>query len=684
MKKILKNISVLGLAALALVGCEDMFTAENELVTSDLEPQDTLYQVMGIVQRMEKLMTRTVLFGEARADLVDINDYTSKDIRQLADNAVSLDNEYNNPTDYYAVINSCNIYLSYVDSLLTTHGERYYEKEIAAVKAYRAWTYLELAKIYGEVPFITEPIETSAFAEEVVSEYPKRGLEFICSYFIEDLKGYPYIAENNSMIPSYAGTYHNESYRKFFIPARVMLAELYLWRGSCTQNRQDFIEAIRMYHDFLSFANEEHPLGTDNVTWQDANFKNITDNYSNRFKYGKEQITAIPMDTIECYGHVTDLRAIFNSSYKYNYYAMLNPSQRIKEISREQKFCFYRYENSKADTLYAPDDVTKVANEMEVGDLRLRSVYNTKSKKDLTHAEYNDLRQEITKYSDVSNMGKSNDERVFYVPLYRVTTLYLHMAEALNRAGFYETAFAVLKYGLDYEGNFWDYVSNVELSELNTVFSYGVSSTSSYDISFIYWGRMNTTYTNYPPFIVRRLNEPTFNQFDMMGVHSLGSGHSEVNKYYELPHDAAAWAEADAMYAVMDSIQEAFNEWYVDNPEPDDVNSDEYKVWYEEFEQKFNTPYEEAYEKYEELSNAAREKEKDVCQQFVTQKILDEEALEGMFEGQRFYDLMRQALFTGDKDYIANEVAKRKGVNGVCPAADNLRGGKWYLPLRSR
>ncbi|MCQ2093834.1 MAG: RagB/SusD family nutrient uptake outer membrane protein [Bacteroidaceae bacterium] len=680
MKKILKNISVLGLAALALVGCEDMFTAENELVTSDLEPQDTLYQVMGIVQRMEKLMTRTVLFGEARADLVDINDYTSKDIRQLADNAVSLDNEYNNPTDYYAVINSCNIYLAYVDSLLTTHGERYFEKEIAAVKAYRAWTYLELAKIYGEVPFITEPVETSAFAEKVVSEYPKRGLEFICSYFIEDLKGYPYIAENNSMIPSYAGTYHNESYRKFFIPARVMLAELYLWRGSCTQNRQDFIEAIRMYHDFLSFANEEHPLGTDNVTWQDANFKNITDNYSNRFKYGKEQITAIPMDTIECYGHVTDLRAIFNSSYKNNYYAMLNPSQRIKEISREQKFCFYRYENSRADTLYAPDDVTKVEDAMEVGDLRLHSVYSIKSEKNLTHSEYNELRQKISKYNDVGNAN--NDERVFYVPLYRTTTLYLHMAEALNRAGFYETAFAVLKYGLDYGWNYQSYISNVELGELSTIVSYGIPSTYE-GYSFLYWGDMNTTSQNYP-FQVRRLNDPTFNQFDMMGVHSLGSGHSEVNKYYELPRNPEDWAEADAMYAVIDSIQEAFDEWYVDNPVPDDVNSDEYKAWYDEYEQEFNTPYKEAYEKYEELSNAAREKEKDVCQQFVTQKILDEEALEGMFEGQRFYDLMRQALFTGDKDYIANEVAKRKGVNGVCPAADNLRGGKWYLPLRSR
>ena len=31
-------------------------------------------------------------------------------------------------------------------------------KEYAAVKAFRAWTYLQLALVYEKVPFVTEPI----------------------------------------------------------------------------------------------------------------------------------------------------------------------------------------------------------------------------------------------------------------------------------------------------------------------------------------------------------------------------------------------------------------------------------------------------------------------------------------------------------------------------------------------
>jgi hypothetical protein len=61
--------------------------------------------------------------------------------------------------------------------------------------------------------------------------------------------------------------------------------------------------------------------------------------------------------------------------------------------------------------------------------------------------------------------------------------------------------------------------------------------------------------------------------------------------------------------------------------------------------------------------------------------ILDEEALEGMFEGLRFYDLMRYAMYHNDPDYIANQVARRKGAGQYDTRADALKGGKWYLPL---
>jgi hypothetical protein len=153
------------LSALLLIGvgafttsCEDMFTAENKLVQTDLAPRDTVYQIMGIVQNMQKIADRTVILGEVRADLVDINSQTPIDLQAVADNAVTIDNAYNNPTDYYAVINSCNTYLAYVDTALLSKGEQYYRNEIIAAKCFRAWTYLELAKIYGKVPFVTTPV----------------------------------------------------------------------------------------------------------------------------------------------------------------------------------------------------------------------------------------------------------------------------------------------------------------------------------------------------------------------------------------------------------------------------------------------------------------------------------------------------------------------------------------------
>ena len=132
----------------ATTSCEDMFTADNNLVTTDLAPKDTLYQMMGILKSMQKLGDRTVLLGEIRADLIDIDpNHSSKDLQELANNTVSFDNVYNKPADYYAVINNCNVYLANVDSMRNSQGtEKYYMKEICAAKCFRAWAYLEVRR----------------------------------------------------------------------------------------------------------------------------------------------------------------------------------------------------------------------------------------------------------------------------------------------------------------------------------------------------------------------------------------------------------------------------------------------------------------------------------------------------------------------------------------------------------
>ena len=87
------------------------------------------------------------------------------------------------------------------------------------------------------------------------------------------------------------------------------------------------------------------------------------------------------------------------------------------------------------DTIYAPR--TGFTRSEYQGDLRYSSNYSLSSSGTQSdYSEYNSYRQRINKISSSK------------VTLYRRTMVYLRYAEALNRAGYPQTAFAILKYGI--------------------------------------------------------------------------------------------------------------------------------------------------------------------------------------------------------------------------------------------
>lgn len=675
--------------------CEDMFTADNELVTTQLAPQDTLYSIMGIVHDMQKLATRTVLFGELRADLVSATSHATKAIQQISENNIDVDNEYNNPTDYYAVINDCNIYLANVDTALVTHGDIKFEKEILAAKIFRAWTYLELVKVYGQVPFITDQVLTAAEAEEQTANAPKKDMEFICEYFIKELEDYMSYnyrwSRNLDLRPSYASNYAGASIANFFIPVRVMLGELNLWLGSVTKDVAAYKRAVQYYHDFLTFAGEEHPTGYNrNAKWGTRNFDNKPgDSYASgdRFKMGNitgkntDVIAYIPVDTLEYYGNTSDLREIFCATFTNDYYSQVSPSARLKELSAEPWYCYFDYRSQKEqDTLYAPRDVKKLESESYLGDLRYSAVCNIVSELDKYH-DYNSERQYILKYTEGSTRT-SNDERLRFVPLYRVSIIYLHMAEALNRAGFPETAFAVLKYGLtdDLMHN-RDIISPQEFEGLLALPTIGYTTSNTYGeaSSAAFWD--HTVFINYDPTLGSGQGlDPT-----QEGIHNHGSGDSPQNAHYALPHNETIWAKYNGLVADSLSLTKELHDWMMENPITSQSSHEDSVAFYatvEEYHTKITAKYVAANEEYPVAYAAQRLEYPD----FVAQKILEEEALEGMFEGYRFYDLMRWEMFYGTTDFLATEVGKRAGTaEGVAPVPEaRLTGNKWYLPLRKR
>ena len=79
-------------------------------------------------------------------------DAANTDLKALSAFDFNEKNRYNQISDYYAVINNCNYFIAHIDTAMERRGKNLFMDEYAVVKSYRAWTYLQLAQAYGEVP----------------------------------------------------------------------------------------------------------------------------------------------------------------------------------------------------------------------------------------------------------------------------------------------------------------------------------------------------------------------------------------------------------------------------------------------------------------------------------------------------------------------------------------------------
>jgi hypothetical protein len=460
------------------------FAENNHLNT----PNDTVYSLFGIISKMQVIADRTILLGELRGENVSLTDQAATDLQQIANFEVDDVNSYNAAADYYAIIQNCNFFIANADTSLSKRGESIFIREYAAVKTFRAWTYLQLAQIYGSVPFVTEPLLTEKAAD--LSKFPKYDIQQIANYFIADLA--PYV---DTKYPQY-GAVNNLNSAKFFIPVRVLLGELCLWAGRYT-------EAATYYHDYLTELNNPRPIGTYRIEWSTLDFSSATSSYSNSFSNASvDMLTVLPMERSEYNGTVSYLADVYNSTNNNNYYYQAEPSQALRKLSAAQTSVML-YNNPVTqlqDTLTLPDSVV-LSNEIMRGDLRLSTIYTLRSAS-TANTQQNKYRQNISKFNFQTATNSTNGQMILTaVPLYRLAEVYLHYAEALNRAGYPEAAFTVLKYGLR-EQTIGQYVNAAELEAAGNLV---------------------------------RFSQYNFTQANTIGLHSRGCGHAEADVTYVIP-----------------------------------------------------------------------------------------------------------------------------------------------------
>jgi hypothetical protein len=478
----MKNNKLLLLAALVILlpSCSDMLETESEYVEFEKDntlnhPTDSVYSVLGIIGKMQIIADRTVLFGEVRGDLVTPTEAASADLKRLANFEFTEDNKYNAISDYYAVINNCNYYLAHVDTALQRRGRNLFRAEYAAVKSFRAWTYLQLAMAYGQVPLVTDPVMTEKEAREAMN-LNRSGITEICQYFINDLTPYAEVE-----LPRF-GDINNFDSQQFFIPMKALLGDLCLWAGM-------YQEAAKWYHDYLTDKRNPIQINYSNrIVWPSATeFVSPVNGYSTTSNT-QEVLSFIPMEERVFDGVVSDLSNIYNSTQENNNYFQITPSQAMYDISAAQTYCLENKTATTTDTIYVPK--TGLYKEIMAGDLRFYSNYNIVSVSG---------QDKFSEYGPDNQTFRKITPR--YIPTYRRTMVYLRYAEALNRAGYPQSAFTILKHGICQE-NILNNVDSLERTAADELIAFDAN---------------------------------VFTKETSIGIHSFGSGDSQDNAYYTLP-----------------------------------------------------------------------------------------------------------------------------------------------------
>ena len=580
--------------SVALVSCADFFEQESDqIIYADKDhlnsATDSIYSVTGILNKLQVLADRTVLLGEVRGDLTDITNVASSDLRDVALFQIGDDNQYNVPRDYYAVINNCNYFIAHADTALKNNRNEYiFMKEFAAVKAIRAWTYLQLVLNYGKVPFVTEPILTKQEAE---LSYPTYDLASICEYFISDLL--PLAERYGRDYPSYGSIRGNDA-RFLWFPINIVLGDLYLWQASVSGNSESYRQAALRYYQYISERNglnSTYPVGINLVTWTPGNTTWMSTRIwgslaaTESYMPNSELITMIPCDSTRSEGYYSELRNLFNSTDENDYKYSLTPSRHLEEISAAQWHCCVG--SNATSIIYAPKNLSQ----HRAGDLRLLNFWSEGYTYDKATGERIET-QRIGKYLTRN------------VHIYRKMMVYLRMAEALNMAGYPRMAFQILSQGLN---------NNVIVKDVCPYYSESDST----------WLRkFDFPTSRYDIFTSEALvNGLSSNAMNTIGIHTRGSGFTPLNEYYQFPDSV----EVDGqMQAVPLATQ----------------------------------------------------------QEYVSQLLLTEEALEFAFEGTRFYDVMRFALRSSNPgEFMGDIISARAGNDKV---AEDIRTklrnqDNWYL-----
>lgn len=414
MKKLTKIFTVPAILAVLVMGCNTLLDVDSDrLVYPDdhelNSPNDTIFSMIGIFTQLEKLADRYILLGELRGDLMDVTSDAGPFLQEINHFRITADNPFNRQEDYYAVINHCNYLITNIDTALTANAEKVMYKEFAAAKAIRAWTYMQLALNHGTVQYYTEPV-LYVNKEVETAEYT---LDALVPELIDDLAPWTDVD-----LPGGISLGADLSSDILFFPVRMVLGELYLWNG-----------------DYEKAAGEFYALIQEETYTIDDFFQSLWEVDNGVFVSREPENQGWPyIFTLTNYEQIT----LIAGSAEFGEGAYLDSITWFDPEIVPSSVAIDTWNNQ---TYY------HTASVQRAGDLRgdMGSYLRPESSPVIETNDIVDVDRTMNQITKFTTMATDISRAV---PVYRVAMLYLRYAEAVNRAGKPNLAFAVLKHGM--------------------------------------------------------------------------------------------------------------------------------------------------------------------------------------------------------------------------------------------
>lgn len=203
--------------------------------------------VVGIYGKFMGLAERYILLNELRGDMVEYTENADVNLRELSTHNVSADNPWASPRPFYELIVNCNDVLKHFNIMKRENKMKVaeYNQRYSDIGTLRSFLYLQLGIHYGEVPYVTDALETVDAIKDA-SKFPKLPFTTLLDSLINFTTAlpfkdpYPTGTSLNVSVDGYATP-------KFFVFKKMVLGDLNLWKG-------DYIQAAKWYREIMETA----------------------------------------------------------------------------------------------------------------------------------------------------------------------------------------------------------------------------------------------------------------------------------------------------------------------------------------------------------------------------------------------------------------------------------------------